>query len=347
MMSFFRRIHKSNRSFSTLMNDIKNNINERSKLGIPQEILNLNQVNYLIKNLKNPECNESNSFYYNQFRTNIVPGVDETSYVKANFLYKICNGTEFCPLITHVEAIRLLGTMQGGYSVEALIKLLSDEDLGLFAYDELSKTILIFDYFYEVEKLSNQGNIYAKKLINSWANAEWFTKKEEIPEKIKLSVFKVNGEINTDDLSPAQDAWSRPDIPLHALSMLKVPRDGIIPDKDYEIGPIKQINDIKNIWHDVAFVGDVVGTGSSRKSATNSILWHFGNSIPYVPNKNGGGYCIGGKIAPIFFNTMEDSGALAIEMPVENIKMGQIIDIYPYEGITRDHESNEIICEWK
>ena len=333
------------RTFSTFKTTIKKNIKERKNIGIPQEILNLDQVNDLIKILKNPKQNEKKPFYYSQFINNIVPGVDETSYVKANFLYNICENKDYSPFISKTDAINILGTMQGGYSVEALIKLLENEHLGKYAYKQLSNTILIFDYFYEVEKLSKNGNKYAKELLLSWANADWFLNKEKVPEKITLSVFKVPGEINTDDLSPAQDAWSRPDIPLHALSMLKVPREGIIPEKEFETGPLKQIHDIKKLSNQVAFVGDVVGTGSSRKSATNSILWYFGEDIPNVPNKKIGGVCIGDKIAPIFFNTMEDSGALPIEMPVENIDMGDIIDIYPYLGKTE--KKGETICNWE
>ena len=240
--------------------------------------------------------------------------------------------------------------MQGGYSIEALINILKNDNntiLSETVCKELKNNILLFDYFYNIEELYKNGNIHAQDILESWANGEWFTNKEKLNEKITLSCFKVSGEINTDDLSPAPDAWSRPDIPLHSLCMLKNPREGIEPNIPNEIGPINTIELLKQKNHPIAFIGDVVGTGSSRKSATNSILWHFGKEIPYVPNKKYGGYCFGGKIAPIFFNTMEDSGALAIEMPVENIKMGQIIDIYPYEGITRVHETNEIICEWK
>ncbi|MDA8032440.1 MAG: aconitate hydratase B, partial [Alphaproteobacteria bacterium] len=249
-------------------------------------------------------------------------------------------------LINKKKAIQLLGTMQGGYNIEPLINMLDSEEFGNYASEELSKMILIFDFFYDVERKANNGNKHAKKVLESWANGEWFLSNPEVPEKITLSVFKVTGETNTDDLSPAPDAWSRPDIPLHSLSMLKNEREGINPDEPGEIGPLKKINELKNQNFQVAYVGDVVGTGSSRKSATNSILWFFGNDIPYVPNKKNGGYCIGNKIAPIFFNTMEDSGALPIEMPVEDINMGDIIDIYPYQGITKKHNSDEILCKW-
>lgn len=236
--------------------------------------------------------------------------------------------------------------MQGGYNVEILTKLLEKSETGLDAYKQLENTILIFDNYYKVEELYKNGNIYAELLIKSWADGKWFTKNPKVPEKITMSVFKVSGETNTDDLSPAQDAWSRPDIPLHSLCMLKNPRDGIVPDVEYEIGPMKLIEKLKHTGYPVVYVGDVIGTGSSRKSATNSILWHFGDEIEYVPNKKNGGFCFGNKIAPIFFNTMEDSGALPIEMNVENMYTGQIIDLHPYEGIVVDSLTNEIISEW-
>ena len=236
--------------------------------------------------------------------------------------------------------------MQGGYNVEILTKLLDDEELGQVACQELKKTLLIFDYYYDIEKKFKNGNKYAEELLNSWAEAEWFYNKKPVDEKIKLTVFKVTGETNTDDLSPAPDAWSRPDIPLHSLSMLKFPRNGIFPDIEFEVGPMKQIEELKKIGNPLVYVGDVVGTGSSRKSATNSILWHFGDEIPFVPNKKQGGFCFGNKIAPIFFNTMEDSGALPIEMDVSKLEMGQEIILYPHIGITQD-SNGTIINDWK
>lgn len=328
------------RTFSTLKNNLDIDIQSRNKLGIPQTILNVDRVSDLLKCLKSPGIDSK--FYYDQFTNNIVPGVDETSYLKANFLSDICNDKEYSPIIDKKDAVRILGTMQGGYSVGVLVELLKNDELAEYASYELSNNILIFDYFYEVEKLMKHGNLHAKSLIESWADADWFTRKPAVPEKIKLTAFKVTGEINTDDLSPAQDAWSRPDIPLHARSMLKTPRDGIIPDEPYEVGPIDNISWFKQRDCPIAFVGDVVGTGSSRKSATNSILWHFGENIPYVPNKKRGGYCFGGKIAPIFFNTMEDSGALPIEMDVNKINMGDIIYVYPYAGYVTDTQGNTI-----
>ena len=281
------------------------------------------------------------------FQHRIVPGVDSTSYQKAELLRKVCNDPIKNNFFDKKTAVEILGTMQGGYNVEILSKLLLNEELGKYACEQLKSTILIFDYFNDIEDFYKKGNIYSKELLESWAEGEWFTKNPSIPQKITLTAFKVTGEINTDDLSPAPDAWSRPDIPLHAQCMLKTPREGIQPDEPFSTGPLKLIDSLKKNNLPIVFVGDVVGTGSSRKSATNSILWHFGNDIPYIPNKRNGGFCFGGKIAPIFFNTMEDSGALPIEMDVENIHMGDIIDIYPYEGSTRVHGSQQEICSWK
>jgi aconitate hydratase 2 / 2-methylisocitrate dehydratase len=318
---------------------------ERLKLGLESEVLSYNLTEELIKELKNPYDNEG-AFLLYQFKYRISPGVDNISRLKAKFLYNIAIKNEHSPLIDANEATKILGTMQGGYSCEALIRLL-DTDQVKNASQELKNMILLFDNFYRVEEKYKKGNIYAKNILESWANMDWLNKRRILKEKITLNVFKVNGEINTDDLSPATDTWSRPDIPLHSLSMLKMPRKGLIPDKPGEIGPLEKIKWMKQRDYPIAFVGDIVGTGPSRKSAINSILWHFGDLILYVPNKKTGGFCFGGKIAPIFFNTMEDSGALPIEMPVENINMDQLIDIYPYEGKTRDHYSNELICEWE
>jgi len=294
------------------MSRVLKNIYERKNLGIVSKVLSVEDVNELIRALRSP-LYEEETFLTDQLKYRILPGVDETSKIKANFLYNICNNDDYSPLINKREAIRLLGTMQGGYSVQALINLLKSEKHGEQASEMLSKNILIFDYFYDVDKLYKKGNPYARTLLESWANEEWLSMKPKLKEKIELSIFRVTGEINTDDLSPAQDAWSRPDIPLHALTMLKNPRSGIEPDDPYMIGPLNKIREIKSNGYPVVFVGDIVGTGSSRKSATNSLLWHFGNPIPYVPNKNTGGFCFGAKIAPIFYNTMEDSGSLPIE----------------------------------
>ena len=327
---------------------------ERTKMGIPPLPLNLTQVNDLTSIIKCSYFNHNNPYYFKdvdfikkQFTNRIIPGVDETSYVKANLLNDICCERVVTDFFNKKEAIKILGTMQGGYNVEILTKLLENHETGYDAFKELENTILIFDNYYKIEELQKNGNVYADMLIKSWADANWFKREKKLPDKITLSVFKVSGETNTDDLSPAQDAWSRPDIPLHSLCMLKNPREGIVPDIDYEIGPMKLIQDLKKTGYPIAYVGDVVGTGSSRKSATNSILWHFGNKINHVPNKKNGGFCFGNKIAPIFFNTMEDSGALPIEMNVENMYTGLIIDVYPYEGIAIDSFTQNIVSEWK
>lgn len=236
--------------------------------------------------------------------------------------------------------------MLGGYNIQPMIDLLDDDALAPIAANGLSHTLLMFDAFHDVKEKADAGNAAAKQVVESWANAEWFTAKPELAEKITVKVFKVTGETNTDDLSPAPDAWSRPDIPLHALAMLKIGRDGINPDDDGTIGPIKQIEALNEDGIPLAYVGDVVGTGSSRKSATNSVLWFMGDDIPFVPNKRGGGVCLGGKIAPIFFNTMEDSGALPIELDVEKMNMGDVIDIFPYEGVVKRSGTDEVISEF-
>tara|TARA_B110000208_G_scaffold122225_1_gene149131 strand:- start:306 stop:2771 length:2466 start_codon:yes stop_codon:yes gene_type:complete len=223
--------------------------------------------------------------------------------------------------------------MQGGYNIAPMVDALDDEEIAAEAVEGLSKTLLMFDAFYDVEAKAKGGNPHAQKVMQSWADAEWFTSRDELPESITCTVFKVTGETNTDDLSPAPDAWSRPDIPLHALAMLKISRDGIDADTEGEVGPIKLIEELQKKGHPLAYVGDVVGTGSSRKSATNSVLWFMGEDLPYIPNKKGAGICIGAKIAPIFYNTMEDSGALPIEMDVENLKMGDVIEVRPYDGV--------------
>jgi len=264
----------------------------------------------------------------------VPPGVDEAAYVKAGFLTAVANGEASSPVITPEEAVALLGTMQGGYNVEPLIALLSHPTLAAHAATQLKSIILVFDSLYDVDALAKGGNEHAKSVMESWASAEWFTQRPTVAEKMTMTVFQVSGETNTDDLSPAPDAWSRPDIPLHALAMLKIERDGIT-------NCMEQIDTLKEKGHQLVYVGDVVGTGSSRKSATNSVLWFMGDDIPNVPNKRGGGVCIGGKIAPIFFNTMEDSGALPIEMDVSKLTMGRVIDIFPHEGRVSDHESGE------
>ena len=327
---------------------VQKQVHERSKLHIPPLPLSVEQVSTLCTILKNREYHDANekSFLLHQFENRIIPGVDDTSRLKADFLHKLCNHEEYCSIISPQKAIQILGTMQGGYNVNVLTQLLDDPMYQRDAYMQLKNSILIFDSFHDIEEKYKNGNIYAEQLLYSWAQGEWFLNKPQLENKITMSVFRVPGETNTDDLSPAQDAWSRPDIPLHAQSMLKSPREGIYPDVDYEIGPMKQMKALQQLPYPVVYAGDVVGTGSSRKSATNSILWHFGNDIPHVPNKRTGGFCFGTKIAPIFFNTMEDSGALPIEMDVSTFYTGQLIDVYPYQGVTKDHYSNEVICEW-
>ncbi len=303
----------------------RKHVEERAAQGIPPKPLSAEQVNQLVELLKAPPAGEE-EFLVELLTHRVPPGVDEAAYVKAGFLTAIAKGEVTSPLVDKKHAVKLLGTMLGGYNIATLVELLDDSELAPLAGEKLKHTLLMFDAFHDVADKAKEGNEVAKEVIQSWADAEWFKSKPALPEKITLTVFKVPGETNTDDLSPAQDAWSRPDIPLHALAMLKNPRDGIDGD------PIEIIEELKKKGHPVAYVGDVVGTGSSRKSATNSVLWHTGDDIPYVPNKRGGGFCLGGKIAPIFFNTMEDAGALPFEVDVTNMNMGDVIDVYPYEG---------------
>jgi aconitate hydratase 2/2-methylisocitrate dehydratase len=271
--------------------------------------------------------------------------VDEAAKVKAEFLDKVAKGEEKTPLLSPIEATELLGTMLGGYNIKPLVDLLSDAECGATAAAVLKKTLLMFDYFNDVQELAEKGNVNAKAVMQSWAAAEWFTSRPAVPEKMVLTVFKVTGETNTDDLSPAPDAWSRPDIPLHATVMLKNPRAGIEPDEVGVRGPMKQIVELQKKGHQIAYVGDVVGTGSSRKSATNSVLWWTGQDIPFVPNKRFGGVCLGSKIAPIFFNTMEDAGALPIELDVSQMNMGDVIELRPYEG--KALKDGKVIAEFK
>jgi aconitate hydratase 2/2-methylisocitrate dehydratase len=304
---------------------------ERAALGIPALPLSKDQTAELVKILKNPPAGKEAELI--ELITNRVPaGVDEAAKVKAEFLDLVAKGTEKSPLISRVKATELLGTMLGGYNIKPLVELLSDAECGAAAASALKKTLLMFDYFHDVQELAEKGNANAKAVLQSWADAEWFTSRPAVPESLKLTVFKVTGETNTDDLSPAPDAWSRPDIPLHATVMLKNPRTGIEPDETGVRGPMKQIAELQKKGNQIAYVGDVVGTGSSRKSATNSVLWWTGKDIPFVPNKRFGGVCLGSKIAPIFFNTMEDAGALPIELDVNQMNMGDVIELRPYEG---------------
>ncbi len=311
---------------------------ERAEQGIPPLPLSAEQVSELIELLKNPPAGED-SFLRDLLTNRVPPGVDDAAYVKAAFLADIAKGETACGLISKTKAIELLGTMLGGYNIMPLVELLDDAELAAAAAEELKGTLLMFDAFHDVAEKAKNGNPHAQAVMQAWADAEWFTEKEDLPETITLSVFKVTGETNTDDLSPAQDAWSRPDIPLHSLAMLKNPREGITD-------AIGQIEALKNKGHGVAYVGDVVGTGSSRKSATNSVLWTMGDDIPFVPNKRQGGVVIGGKIAPIFFNTVEDSGALPIEAPVEKLAMGDVVVVKPYEGRI-ETEDGELLSEFE
>ncbi|NMQ20384.1 bifunctional aconitate hydratase 2/2-methylisocitrate dehydratase [Candidatus Competibacter phosphatis] len=312
---------------------------ERAAMGIPALPLDPRQTADLVELLKNPPQGEEN--FLLELITHRVPaGVDQAAYVKAAFLAAVAKGEAQSPLISQVRATELLGTMLGGYNIQPLIDLLDSAECAPAAAQALSHTLLMFDYRHGVKDKADAGNPLAKQIMQSWAEAEWFTSRPKVPEKVTVTVFKVPGETNTDDLSPAPDAWSRPDIPLHGLAMLKMARPGIEPDEPGKIGPLKLIESLKEKGHPVAYVGDVVGTGSSRKSATNSVLWWTGEDIPYVPNKRFGGYCLGGKIAPIFFNTQEDAGALPItDCDVTKMNMGDVIDIYPYEGVVKNHDS--------
>jgi len=323
----------------------RKHVEERAALGIIAQPLDAEQTAALVELLKNPPANEED-FILDLITHRVPAGVDQAAYIKAGFLAAITKGEAESPLINKVKAVELLGTMLGGYNISPLIDCLDNDELASTAVKSLSHTLLIFDSFHDVKEKMDDGNAFAKQVIESWANGGWFTGKPELAEKITVTVFKVTGETNTDDLSPAPDAWSRPDIPLHAQAMLKMEREDITPDKPGEVGPINQIISLKEKGHPLAYVGDIVGTGSSRKSATNSVLWHMGNDIPFIPNKRDGGFCIGGKIAPIFFNTMEDAGALPIECDVEKLNMGDVIDIYPYEGVVKNHDSGETLSEF-
>ncbi|EOG5904903.1 bifunctional aconitate hydratase 2/2-methylisocitrate dehydratase [Vibrio vulnificus] len=323
----------------------RKHVEERAAEGVVPKPLDAEQVAGLVELLKNPPQGEE-EFLLDLLENRIPPGVDEAAYVKAGFLAAVIRGEASSSLVSREHAAKLLGTMQGGYNIEPLVALLDDEALAPIAVEALSHTLLMFDVFYDVEEKAKAGNQYAQQVLQSWADAEWFLSKPELAEKITLTVFKVTGETNTDDLSPAPDAWSRPDIPVHALAMLKNEREGIVPDQPGSIGPIKQIEALKEQGHQLVYVGDVVGTGSSRKSATNSVLWFMGDDIPYVPNKRAGGYVLGGKIAPIFFNTMEDAGALPIEVDVSKLNMGDVIDVYPYQGKVTNHATGEVLAEF-
>ena len=316
---------------SSFLTTYRAHVAERAALGIPPLPLSAQQTAEMIELVKTPPSGED-AFLMDLLTHRVPPGVDDAAKVKASFLAAVAHGDISVGLVSKAKATELLGTMVGGYNVKPLIDLLDDKEVAAVAAAALKKTLLMFDFFHDVAEKAKAGSDVAKDVMQSWANAEWFTTRPEVAKKITVSVFKVTGETNTDDLSPAPDAWSRPDIPLHYLAMLKNARPGITPEEDGKRGPMKFIEELKQKGNLVAYVGDVVGTGSSRKSATNSIIWGFGEDIPFVPNKRFGGVTLGGKIAPIFFNTQEDSGALPIEVDVSAFNMGDVIDVYPYDG---------------
>tara|TARA_R110002072_G_scaffold2011_6_gene16980 strand:- start:27608 stop:30241 length:2634 start_codon:yes stop_codon:yes gene_type:complete len=330
---------------STVLEAYRIHVAERAALNIPPKPLKAEQVAELVELLKNPPAGEAD-YLLDLISNRVPPGVDEAAYVKAGFLSAIVTGEASSPLIDKLSAIKLLGNMHGGYNIETLVSQLTDAELGAAAATELKHTLLVFEAFHDVAELAKSGNKNAKDVMQSWAEGEWFTSQPEVPESIKVSVFKVTGETNTDDLSPAPDAWSRPDIPLHALAMYKMTRDGLQPKEHGVTGPMDQILALQEKGLPVALVGDVVGTGSSRKSATNSVLWYFGEDMEGVPNKKSGGICIGGNVAPIFYNTMEDAGALVFEAPVEQLGMGDVIEIRPYDGKILS-ESGEVLSEFE
>ena len=322
----------------------RTHVAERAAQGIVPLPLSAAQTADLIELLKAPPAGEEATLV--ELITHRVPaGVDDAAKVKASYLAAVAHGSEKCPLVSREKATELLGTMLGGYNIAPLIDLLDDKTVGTAAAEALKKTLLMFDAFHDVRAKADAGSANAKAVLQSWADAEWFTSRPEVPASITVSIFKVNGETNTDDLSPAPDAWSRPDIPLHALAMLKNARPGITPEEDGKRGPVRFIEELRARGHLVAYVGDVVGTGSSRKSATNSVLWFTGEDIPFVPNKRFGGVCLGTKIAPIFYNTMEDAGALPIELDVSQMNMGDTVELRPYEG--KALKDGKVIAEFK
>jgi aconitate hydratase 2/2-methylisocitrate dehydratase len=322
-----------------MLETYRKHVEERAAEGVVPKPLDAEQTAALIDLIKQPPAGEE-AFILDLLENRIPAGVDEAAYIKAGFLAAIAKSETSSPILTAERAPELLGTMLGGYNIAPLIELLDNAQLAPIAVNALSHTLLVFDAFHDVQEKAEAGNAYAQQILQSWADADWFTSKPVMPEKLTVTVFKVTGETNTDDLSPAPDAWSRPDIPLHAKAMLKMPREGITNAE-------QQINELKAKGFPVAYVGDVVGTGSSRKSATNSVLWFTGRDIPFIPNKREGGVCIGGKIAPIFFNTMEDSGALPFECDVSGMAMGDVIDIYPYLGVVKHHDVDEVLCRFE
>ncbi len=323
-----------------MLEEYRAHVKERAEMGVVPQPLSATQTAALVDLLKEPPAGEE-EFLMELLTQRIPAGVDEAAYVKAGFLAAIASGEATSPLIDKNSAVEILGTMLGGYNIQPMIAALDDDDLADTAVAGLSKSLLVFDAFHDVEEKMKNGNAHAKKVMESWANADWYLCNDEVPDKITLTVFKVPGETNTDDLSPAVDAWSRPDIPLHALAFHKFPREGFT-DK-----PLETVEELKKKGHPVAYVGDVVGTGSSRKSATNTLLWLMGDDIPNIPNKREGGFVLGSKIAPIFFNTMEDAGAMPIEVDVSGMEMGDVIDVYPHAGKVCKHGTDEVLGEFE
>ncbi len=322
----------------------RHHVAERAALGIPPLPLSAQQTADVIELLKNPPAGEA-EFLLDLLTHRVPAGVDDAAKVKASYLAAIAFGSETNALIPRERATELLGTMLGGYNVAPLVQLLDDAAVGAIAATALKNTLLVFDAFHDVQEKAKAGNANAQGVLQSWADAEWFTSRPEVPQSLTITVLKVTGETNTDDLSPAPDATTRPDIPLHALAMLKNKRDGIEPEEDGKRGPVKFIESLKDKGHLVAYVGDVVGTGSSRKSATNSVLWFTGEDIPFIPNKRFGGVCLGSKIAPIFYNTMEDAGALPIELDVSHMNMGDVVELRPYDG--KALKDGQVIAEFQ
>ena len=343
----------SSTTSSPFLMSYQEHVNERMKeaggAGVAPKPLAAEQVSTLITELK--ECSDTAiaTELMTLLTTRVPPGVDEAAYVKASWLSSLALGKETSAYCSRLDAIKYLGTMQGGYNVATLVSLLEDPDnaIALAAAEQLQHTLLVFDAFYDIVALHQKKISAATKVLQSWADADWFLQRPVVPESITVTIFKVSGETNTDDLSPAQDAWSRPDVALHAAAMLKNTRDGIIPDIDGSIGPLKQMQEMKEkTGYPLAYTGDVVGTGSSRKSATNSVLYYMGDDVPYVPGMKSGGVCLGGKIAPIFFNTMEDSGALPIELDVSKLEMGDVVTIYPQQGVVKRAETGEVVTNF-
>jgi len=316
----------------------------REALGIPPLALSEAQVQELCSLLKNPPEGSSKELR-GLLENRVNPGVDASSKVKADFLYDIASGKTSSPAISPEDAVGILGGMKGGYNVSKLVALL-DGPLSEKAREALCGTLLVYDAFDEVAALAEKGVEAAKGLLSDWAAAKWFSSRPVLDKTITLTVFKVPGEINTDDFSPAPDAWSRPDIPLHARAMFKMARPGLEPDEPGAVGPLSLIAKLKSKGFPLLFAGDVVGTGSSRKSAANSLIWHIGRDIPGVPNKREGGFVAGGKIAPIFYTTLEDSGALPIEADVSKLNLGDVVDLNVYDGTITSHESGEVLCRF-